>query len=85
MDEGVKLSVCRGNRSILQACQGALLRVDAQSTEVTAGGCPAGNPDDPNAAYLDMQCSKGYSGPLCSICSAGFGVSGHHLLSQALW
>ena len=71
------VAACRGNRSRLQTCQSMVLSPGSLSAKQAAQNCPAGDGMTAfSASYLDMQCSEGYQGPLCSICQDGYGVSG---------
>ncbi len=68
----------RGDRTDLEMCQ-QMWYADSNNLQEQAGlACQLwGDGQESGPSYLTHQCSKGYEGPLCTICSPGCGVSGN--------
>ena len=66
--------VYRGDRAVLEKCQQGWHTAGNSQLEQSALSCQLWGGSA--ASYLDQQCSKGYEGPLCTICTPGYGLSG---------
>ena len=79
--------MCRGSRAALQECAVTWYttpdpRLQALlPCQLYAEG---GSSSMSASSYLDLQCSPGYEGRLCSICQPGYGSSGSLLARQRL-
>ena len=77
--------MCRGSRAALQECAAAWYStIDPHLQALLPCQLYAGGSSSSMSAssYLDLQCSPGYQGRLCSICQPGYGSSGSLLARQ---
>jgi hypothetical protein len=68
----------RGDRATLEMCQ-QIWYADSNNPQEQADlACQLwGDGPESGPSYLTHQCSRGYEGPVCTICSPGHGVSGN--------